>query len=72
MKKIIVVSKFKKKVENFYLFHFIGYFKGHRISMIKINNGKFEKNKTYVLYLNDYEIKDSFLVGKASEYRKID
>lgn len=72
MQKVLLVSKLLKVKQDKFLFHFIGYFKGERVTKVIVSAGDYKFEKTYVLTLDDYYIKNGSLFGKVISSRVLD
>lgn len=70
-KKIYVISRNIGKSGEYFLFHFIGYYNGVRITEIKVKGGEFELGEDYVLAIKQIICLDGILFGELVKSKKL-
>ncbi len=71
MKNFLIFSRCLKK-DNFYWFHFRGFYQGHKIKLIKTRtNLEIEVFNDYLLWVHEISIRDEILEVKVIKIKKI-
>ena len=69
MKKVYIISTCIKKNQQFSIFHFKGFYRGQRITEVKVLSSHFELNKEYLIKLIDPYVREQILFGSVEKFK---
>lgn len=67
MKKVYIISTCIKKSSQHSIFHFKGYYRGKRITQIRVLETYFEVNKEYLIKLVNPYVTEEILIGTVEK-----
>lgn len=68
-KRIFIVSKFKRKANDYNKFHFKGFYQGIAIKEILVQEGSFQKGEEYILAVDEICIEQGSLIVRLVKSR---
>jgi len=72
MEKVYLISTCIKINKRYSIFHFKGYFKGHRVKEVHLENMNFCIGSEYLIKMYTKGVEENILYGEALKTKKLD